>query len=169
MANVSIEALSDELVALAEASTTVVQGRATQAFEGRTFDVVSLDEVGELARNFELPACAVAYDGTTPTDTSKPSSGRASQCALPTAVEHRFYVIVVVDYNGSAVVQTGRGVNTKFVATALLDVLAGKIDGHTGVNDRPWRFLEQGPAPFEVNGVVMYIQSWATTAIINRA
>lgn len=163
----SIKELSNELQALAEECAVLVDGQSREAFEGRTFEVHSMDEIEAFqGAGMGFPMAVVSFEEAEEADSANRTDGRqgGSRMAGKRAVEIRFSIVVAVDYNNSAMVQSG-GVDTKFVATDLLDALREKILGYQKVNPRPWRLIRESPAPSTIEGVIMYAQLWATTTI----
>lgn len=156
--------LLEELKSIAEQASFTLNGQTSQLFDGRTFCVINIDEFNEVSEYQGFPICAVAYESAEPQGAVTPADGRPGRRSAATVVEMTFTIVVGVEYNHSAMVQAG-GVDTKFVATDLLDVLRGRILGFQGVNDRPWRLVSEGPTEQVINGVALYGQMWATSVV----
>lgn len=105
-----------------------------------------------------LPIVCIGYEGTFPVDQGTGSSACKGNAAL---VESRYSVVLALEYAGSEA-----AVQTKDIATDLLDAVRAVVLGYTGVSNRPWRFLSESPIDGELEGVIYYGQLWGTTVPI---
>lgn len=154
MASPSTKALTDEIVERVRLAST--------AFADRLYSVYNLEEIGSVNENAGYPLAAVGYEGATPAagNASAGAEGHLRIGGDTLLVVRRFSVIVAVEYNWNNEFE-----DQKQVATDLLDAIRPKLLGFKGVNDRPWRFVGEGPTSESIDGVIFYAQMWETTSV----
>lgn len=128
------------------------------------FSVYNLEDAATAIRmrSATLPIACFGYEGTFPKDESRGSSICENSVVI---CESRFSLVLAVEYSG-----VEAAVDSKSVATDLLDAVRSVVLGYTGVSNRPWRFLSESPIDGEVEGVIYYGQLWSTvvsTASVN--
>jgi hypothetical protein len=75
-------------------------------------------------------------------------------------VNVRFSVIVAVEYYVNNELD-----DQKRNAMDLLGLVRGQLIGFMGVNNKPWRFVSEGPIADSLDGVILYAQMWETTTV----
>ena len=75
-------------------------------------------------------------------------------------VNVRFSVIVAVEYYWNNELD-----DQKRTAMDLLSSVRGQLLGYMGVNNKPWRFVSEGPIQDSIDGVILYAQLWETTTV----
>lgn len=156
MANKSLNDLHDELIAQ-------IKVVAIDDFQDRIFSVFDMEEVAARIQNQGFPVVLVAYEGMDPQEgnqgmTARGSAKAASQDTL--LVNVRFSVIVAVEYYWNNEVD-----DQKRNAMDLLGSVRGQLIGFMGVNNKPWRFVTEGPISDSLDGVILYAQMWETTTV----
>ena len=156
MANRSLNALHDELIAQ-------IKVVAIDDFQDRIFSVFDMEEVAARIQNQGFPVVLVAYEGMDPNEGNQGLNARgtpvtASQDTL--LVNVRFSVIVAVEYYWNNEVD-----DQKRNAMDLLSSIRGQLIGFMGVNNKPWRFVTEGPISDSLDGVILYAQMWETTTV----
>jgi hypothetical protein len=154
MASPSTKDLVDELVERVRL--------ASASFGDRLYTVYNLEDIGTVNENAGYPLAAVGYEGATPAagNAAAGAEGRTTFGGDTLLVVRRFSVIVAVEYNWNNEFE-----DQKQVATDLLDAIRPKLLGFKGVNDRPWRFVGEGPTSESIDGVIFYAQIWETMSV----
>ncbi len=140
----TIATLIAELVTLTKTVSDLVD---------KSYSVFNVEELEDYSRAVDFPLAGVSYEGTTPQDNIQGTAKRHSSAIFVTTY---FTIIVGVNY------RAGTGVDTKVVATDLLDGVRSAVLGYQGVNTRPWRFSGEQPLPTDLEGVIFYGQMWET-------
>lgn len=154
--NADLNLLSDEII-------TQIETVASEDFQDRIFSIFNMEEVASRIQNEGFPIVLVAYEGMDPAtgNDGMTSRGRATGGPNDTLlVNVRFSVIVAVEYNWSAEID-----DTKRSALTVLSLVRRQLLGFLGVNDRPWRFVTEGPISDSNDGVILYAQLWETTIV----
>lgn len=153
---ISINEASDELVAQ-------IKVVAIEDFQDRIFSIFDLSEIAQRIENQGFPLILIAYEGMDPTEGNQGLSSRGTAKAGSQdtyLVNLRFSVIVAVEYYWNNELD-----DTKRNAADLLDKVRGQLVGFMGVNNKPWRFITEGPIADAVDGVILYAQMWETTTV----
>lgn len=156
MPNRSLNDLSDEIIAQ-------IKAVAIDQFQDRIFSIFDMEEMAARIQNQGYPLVMVAYEGMDPIDgnqgmTARGTARAASQDTL--LVNVRFSVIVAVEYYWNNELD-----DQKRTAMDLLGSVRGQLIGYLGVNNKPWRFVSEGPIQDSIDGVILYAQLWETTTV----
>lgn len=145
-----IEALSTELADLVS---------VLPAFKERAFSIFDLDDLKEKTRMQQLPVVGITYDGAAPAPGNQAAPATKTSGGT-TLVTFQFSIIVALEYNFSG------QEDSKPTGLDLLDEMRATIDGHHGINNRPWIWAGEKPEDdVSSDGLIFYSQSWRTSVI----
>lgn len=153
MANVSIRALSDELINAI---------KAIPALSEKTFSVFNIDDMKEVGEGIRPPYVGVGYYGATSGSRDaavKDVKTPVVRSRTAQTITFQFVIVVAVDYNVLA------DSSRYLMATDILDELRVKILGLSGVTYRGWTLVSENPMDAGEEGGVLYYQLWETKAI----
>ena len=140
-----------------------VEEVAPASFQDRVYPVFNLDEIQHRLQSAGFPQAFVAYEGTEPADGNQgvTTSGRTySRSNNTLLVNKRFSVMVAAEYQWTSELD-----DQKQEALDLLDSIRRDLQGFQGVNNKPYRFLSDGPIADSIDGVILYAQLWEITAV----
>ena len=145
MAQATVAQLTEELVSLA---------KSVPSIGIRGFSVFNVEDLETIAGHVGFPLAGVSYEGGTPQEHSvKP---KASGFKAATIVTLHFLLTVGTNYKYAS------DIDSKPVATDLLDEVRKVVIGYKGINNRPWRYTGEIPLSSDIEGVIFYGQMWET-------
>lgn len=143
----------------------VVQGMVTTlqsiaGLQGKTFHILTEEELFDRAKAVPFPAVGVVYEGMR-------SLGEPGKPTHKTGLSAKLNLAVVVFYQTKAPVGQVAADALKPQALDLLDTIRNTIRVTPGPGTRTWEFLVEAPA-VERNGVVVYIQRWTIPVMLSQ-
>jgi len=149
MVPATVEALEGELL-------KVVQTLAV--FKDKAYSVFNVDDLERFTegQTASLPIVGIGFNGSRPVRNQIDPHGKGDRGV--SFVDVSFMLIIAMQYAAKG------QLDTKHVATALLDATRTKLIGYKGVNTRPWRFMGEQPEPAASGeGLIFYSQTWVTS------
>ena len=119
----------------------------------RSYSVFNVEDLLSYDGLVPRPFAGIAWEGNQKKENSVDS--KSSKIASAVYTTAYFSVIIAIDYQYAATE------DSKPTATDLLDEIRGIVLGYRGEQrDRPWRWSGEFPLPKEVEGVILYGQTW---------